>query len=79
MKQEPQTLKSFIVSQQTAKRSVLPWIETIPEWLEICEAYKSGVAGIAQIAEWLVVERGYPRSLVTVGKVAYLSRAIERD
>ncbi len=51
----------------------VPWIESLPEWLEILEAYKSGVK-LYQIRAWLISERKYPATEATRSRVARLSR-----
>ena len=48
------------------------WLESIPEFAEVVEAWKSGVNG-GIIRRWLVESKGYPAVECTVGRVnAYL-------
>jgi hypothetical protein len=49
------------------------WVQSLPEWPEILEAYKAGIR-LYQIRSWLISERGYPVAEVTRSRIAYLSR-----
>ena len=67
------SLSEFAALDVRPTRGSAPWIESLPEWPEIIEAYKAGVK-LYQIRTWLISERGYPVSDVTRSRVAYLSR-----
>lgn len=67
------SLTEFAASNRVAHGGNAPWIESLPEWPEIIEAYKAGVK-LYQIRSWLISERGYPVAEVTRSRVAYLSR-----
>lgn len=67
------SLTEFAASDRGPTRGSPPWVETLPEWPEILEAYKAGVK-LYQIRSWLISERGYPVAEVTRSRVAYLSR-----
>lgn len=49
------------------------WVQSLPEWPEILEAYKAGIR-LYQIRSWLISERGYSVAEVTRSRIAYLSR-----
>ena len=68
-----QSLKEFAASDRGPRRGSSPWVETLPEWPEILEAYKAGVK-LYQIRCWLISERGYQAHEVTRSRIAYLSR-----
>jgi hypothetical protein len=55
-----------------------PWIESLPEWPEIHEAWASGKATQPQIRDWLIDVRGYPAEQVTRTRIAHLSKAYPR-
>lgn len=67
------SLSEFAAANNGPTRGNAPWIEGLPEWPEIIEAYKAGVK-LYQIRSWLISERGYPVAEVTRSRVAYLSR-----
>jgi hypothetical protein len=67
------SLSEFAAANGGPNRGTAPWIESLPEWPEIFEAYKAGVK-LYQIRTWLISERGYPAAEVTRSRVAYLSR-----
>jgi hypothetical protein len=67
------SLTEFAASDGGPNRGTAPWIESLPEWPEILEAYKAGVR-LYQIRSWLISERGYPAAEATRSRVAYLSR-----
>lgn len=54
------------------------WLESIPEFAEVVEAWKSGVNG-GIIRRWLVESKGYPAVECTAGRVnAYLQARYPR-
>lgn len=67
------SLSEFAAADRGPVRGFAPWIEGLPEWPEILEAYKSGVKQY-QIRNWLISERGYTPAQATRSRVAYLSR-----
>lgn len=67
------SLTEFAAANGGPNRGSAPWVESLPEWLEIIEAYKAGVR-LYQIRSWLILERGYPATEVTRSRIAYLSR-----
>ena len=68
-----QSLKEFAAADGGPNRGTPPWVESLPEWPEILEAYKAGVK-LYQIRTWLISERGYSAGEVTRSRVSYLSR-----
>ena len=67
------SLSEFAALNARSTHGSAPWIESLPEWPEIFEAYKAGVK-LYQIRTWLISECGYPVADVTRSRVAYLSR-----
>lgn len=67
------TLKDFVADHPGSKKGTPPWLPSLPEWLEVLQAYRDGVP-LYQIRLWLISERGYPAVDVTRSRVAYLSR-----
>lgn len=67
------SLNDYAALPKSLAGGTLPWIESLPEWLEILEAYKSGVK-LYQIRAWLISERKYPAAEATRSRVARLSR-----
>ena len=67
------TLNEYVALDVRPTRGSSPWIEGLPEWPEIIDAYKAGVK-LYQIRSWLISERGYPVAEATRSRVAYLSR-----
>lgn len=67
------SLTEFAAAAGGPTRGSAPWVESLPEWPEILEAYKAGVK-LYQIRSWLISECGYPVAEVTRSRVAYLSR-----
>ena len=47
------------------------WIETIPEWPEVLDAYRAGMS-MAVIRRWLVNECGYDEQVATYQRVSHL-------
>jgi len=56
---------------------VAAWIVNIPEWPEVLEAWRSGVAQ-SVIRDWLILECGYDPHVATRSRVAHLSKQYPR-
>ena len=67
------SLNEFASASGGPNRGTAPWIESIPEWPEVLEAFKAGVRQY-QIREWLITERGYLPTDATRNRVAHLAR-----
>lgn len=72
------SLEAFAAEQPPSRTGYVAWIESIPEWPEIAEAWQSGRATQAQIREWLIEVRGYSHDVATRNKVAHLSKMYPR-
>ena len=67
------SLNEFASADTRQISGVTPWIESIPEWPEVLEAFKAGVRQY-QIREWLISERGYLPTVATRSRISHLAR-----
>mgnify|MGYP003328696446 FL=1 len=56
---------------ETIRTGPTAWVETIPEWPEVLDAYRSGVR-MSVIRRWLINECGYEEDVATYQRVSHL-------
>lgn len=63
-----QSLTDFAAVNQRKPPGSSAWLESIPEFAEVVEAWKSGINGTV-IRRWLIEDCGYTQVQCTIGRV----------